>query len=205
MTKIIGKVAILLSGRGSNFEAIYRDSLKTGSNYKIVVVITDKRKAKGFETANQLNIPAFYVKPKDFPSKGDYEKHLISIFEKYGVNLICLAGFMRIISGVMIGQYRNRIINIHPSLLPAFPGLNAQKQALDSGATESGCTVHFVDEGMDSGPVIMQRKVQIIRGDSVESLSARILKEEHKLYPEVIRLFFYGKLKIKQRKVKILK
>ncbi len=199
-----GKIAVLLSGRGSNFEAIYKNSLLDDSNFKIVLVISDRKKAKGLETAIGHNIPALFIRPRDYSSKEEYEKHLISVLKENDVELICLAGFMRIISPTLIREYQNRIINIHPSLLPSFPGLDAQKQALDAGAEISGCTVHFVDEGVDSGPVIMQAKVNIKADDSEESLSARILKEEHRIYSEVIRLFFLNKLIIDGGKVKIL-
>jgi len=199
-----GKIAILLSGRGSNFEAIYENSNNGNSTFEISLVISDKKKAKGLETAKRFGIPTFFVRPRNFQSKKNYEQHLISLFEKYDIDLICLAGFMRIISPVLIRSYPNKIINIHPSLLPAFPGLNAQKQALNSKNGVSGCTVHFVDEGVDSGPIIMQESVEIEEGDNEESLSARILKAEHRIYSEVIKLFFQKKLKIKGRKVKIL-
>lgn len=199
-----GKIAVLLSGRGSNFEAIYKNSFTDDSNFKIALVISDRKKAKGLETAISLNIPALYIRPRDYPSKEEYEKHLITILKENDIELICLAGFMRIISPTLIRQYPNRIINIHPSLLPSFPGLDAQKQALNAGAEKSGCTVHFVDEGVDSGPVIMQAEVKIKTDDNEESLSTRILKEEHRIYSEVIRLFFLDKLIIDGEKVKIL-
>ncbi len=199
-----GKIAILLSGRGSNFEAIYKSSLKTDSTFEIAIVVSDKKKAKGLATARNLKIPSIYVKPRDYSSKAEYEKYLISIFEQYKIELICLAGFMRIISSVLIKKFPNRIINIHPSLLPDFPGIDAQKQALEAGKKISGCTVHFVDEGVDSGPIIMQSGVNIDKNDTVESLRSKILKEEHNIYSKVINLFFQNKLKIGDRRVKIL-
>ncbi len=199
-----GKIAVLLSGRGSNFEAIHKNSDKENSIFKISLVISDKKNAKGLKTSDKLGIPTFLVRPKDFKTKDEYEKYLITLFIKYEIDLICLAGFMRIISPVLIRSYPNKIINIHPSLLPSFPGLNAQKQAIDSGVKISGCTVHFVDEGIDSGPIIMQECVRIENGDDEESLSAKILKAEHRVYSEVIKLFFQKKLKINGRRVKIL-
>ncbi len=199
-----GKIAILLSGRGSNFEAIYKNSIIGDSPFEIAVVVSDKRKAKGLKTADDLGIPAYFIRPRDFSSKDEYEKNLIELFEKFKIDLVCLAGFMRIISPILIKKYPNRIINIHPSLLPLFPGLDAQKQALEAGAELSGCTVHFVDEGVDSGPAIMQASVGIKKNDSEESLSKRILIEEHRIYSEVIRLYFRNKLKIEGRRVKIL-
>ena len=199
-----GKVAILLSGRGSNFEAIYKNSIIGDSPFEIAVVVSDKRKAKGLKTAGDLGIPTRFIRPRDFSSKYEYEKNLIELFETFKIDLICLAGFMRIISPTLIKKYPNRIINIHPSLLPLFPGLDAQKQAIEAGAELSGCTVHFVDEGVDSGPVIMQASVEIEKNDSEESLSKKILIEEHSIYSEVIKLYFLKKLKIEGRRVKIL-
>jgi len=199
-----GKIAILLSGRGSNFEAIYKNSINGDSPFEIAVVVSDRRKAKGLKTADDLGIPAYLIRPRDFSSKDEYEKNLIELFEKLKIDLICLAGFMRIISPTLIKKYKGRIINIHPSLLPLFPGLDAQKQALEAGAKISGCTIHFVDEGVDSGPVIMQARVKVKTNDSVKSLSNRILREEHRIYSQVIRLYFLKKLKIEGRRVKIL-
>ncbi|MCK4890078.1 MAG: phosphoribosylglycinamide formyltransferase [Candidatus Aminicenantes bacterium] len=199
-----GKIAILLSGRGSNFEAIYKNSIRKDSLFEIAVVVSDKSKAKGLKTAGDLGIPTHFIRPRDFSSKDEYEKNLIELFETFKIDLICLAGFMRIISPTLIKKFPGRIINIHPSLLPLFPGLHAQKQALEAGAEISGCTVHFVDEGVDSGPVIMQASVGIEKDDSEESLSTRILIEEHRIYSEVIKLFFLNKLKIDGRTVKIL-
>lgn len=204
MDTIKGKVAVLLSGRGSNFEAIYNNSLKEKSNFQIEIVISDKKNARGLELADKLGIENYFISPRKFETKEHYEKYLIQLFEKKSVELICLAGFMRIISGVMINRYRNRILNIHPSLLPFFPGLNAQKQAIDCGAEVSGCTVHFVDEGIDSGPVIFQKTVNITNSDNEESLSTKILKEEHILYSKAIQLYFAQKLKIEGKKVTIL-
>jgi len=199
-----GRIAVFLSGRGSNFEAIYRNSLAENSNFRITLVISDKKRAKGLETAAALNIPALYVRPRHFTSREEYELHLIRLLKDHRIDLICLAGFMRIISPVLIRAFPHRIINIHPSLLPAFPGLDAQQQALDAGVEVSGCTVHFVDEGVDSGPVILQAQVHVEPGDTEDSLSRRILKEEHRIYSEAIGLFFDKKLKIEDGKVKIL-
>ncbi|MEN8155015.1 MAG: phosphoribosylglycinamide formyltransferase [Acidobacteriota bacterium] len=199
-----GKVAILLSGRGSNFEAIYNNSLKKDSNFQIEIVVSDKKKARGLELAEKFGIENHYIPPRKFETREHYEKHLIQLFEQKNIGLICLAGFMRIITGILIAGFRNRIMNIHPSLLPAFPGLNAQGQAIGYGAKISGCTVHFVDEGMDTGPIILQKDIKVMDNDDEDSLSIRILKEEHILYSKAIQLYFDQKLKIEGRKVTIL-
>ena len=169
------------------------------------VVISNKPNAKGLRIAKKLGINTEVIESKNFKgNRGQYDKKVIAVLKKYGVTprngLVCLAGFMRIISPEFIKKYKNRIINIHPALLPAFPGLDAQKQALDHGAKYSGCTVHFVDTGMDTGPIIIQAVVKIMEKDSVESLSKRILKEEHKIYPEAVNLFARKKIRVSGRK-----
>jgi len=199
-----GRIAIFLSGRGSNFEAIYNSSLRPDLNFKIVVVISDKKKALGLEKARTFNIPAFHVSPKKFDSRNEYEKYLVNILNENSVDLICLAGYMRIVGDELLNAFQNRIMNIHPALLPSFPGLHAQKQAFDHGVKVSGCTVHFVDPGVDTGPIILQKAVDVKNNDNEEKLSKRILSEEHKLYSEAIRLFFNQSLKISGRKVTIV-
>jgi len=169
------------------------------------VVISNKSNAKGLRIAKKLGINTEVIESKNFKgSRGQYDKKVIAALTKHGVTptngLVCLAGFMRIISPEFVKKYKNRIINIHPALLPAFPGLNSQKQALEHGAKYSGCTVHFVDLGMDSGPIIIQAVVKIKEKDTVESLSKRILKEEHRIYPEAVNLFARKKIKISGRK-----
>lgn len=200
-----GRVAIFLSGRGSNFVAIYNSSLKPDSNFRIVVVISDKKKALGLEKAREFNIPAYHVSPKKFDSKNEYENYLVSVLKGKSVDLICLAGYMRIVGDELLNKYTNKIMNIHPALLPSFPGLHAQQQAFDHGVKVSGCTVHFVDSGVDTGPIILQKAVEVKNDDTEEELSQRILAEEHKLYSEAIRLFFDNALKMTGRKVTILK
>ena len=199
-----GRVAVFLSGRGSNFESIYRATLKRDSNYKIAIVISDKKKARGLKRAKKFKLKNFYISPKLFKTKREYNRHIIKLLKINKVDLVCLAGFMRIIDPEFIEEYKNRIINIHPALLPSFPGLNAQKQAVDHGVKISGCTVHFVDPGIDTGPIILQKPVKIRSDDNEDTLSKRILKEEHKIYPEAIKLFFENRLKIDGRKVIIL-
>ncbi|EGG42202.1 phosphoribosylglycinamide formyltransferase [Candidatus Nitrosarchaeum limnium SFB1] len=169
------------------------------------IVISNKQDAKGLEIARKLGIKTEVIESKDFKgSRWEYDKKIISVLEKHGVTpkngLVCLAGFMRIISPEFVKKYKNRIINIHPALLPAFPGLDAQKQAIEYGSKYSGCTVHFVDSGVDTGPIILQSVVKIKKGDTEKTLSKRILAKEHQAYPDAIRLFAEKKIKISGRK-----
>jgi phosphoribosylglycinamide formyltransferase-1 len=169
------------------------------------VVISNKSDARGLKIAQKLGIKTEVIESKDFKgSRSDYDKKIISTLEKYGVTpkngLVCLAGFMRIISPEFVKKYKNRIINIHPALLPSFPGLDAQKQAIEYGAKYSGCTVHFVDSGVDTGPIILQLIVKVRKEDTEKTLSKRILAKEHQAYPEAIRLFAEKKIKISGRK-----
>ncbi len=169
------------------------------------IVISNKHDAKGLKTAEKLGVKIEIVESKGFKgTRAKYDKEIIAILTKYGVTqkngLVCLAGFMRIISPEFVKKYKNRIINIHPALLPAFPGLDSQKQALEYGAKVSGCSVHFVDSGMDTGPVIIQAVVKINEKDTEETLSKRILKEEHRIYPEAVNLFARKKIKISGRR-----
>lgn len=199
------KIGILLSGRGSNFQAIYQ-AIKSGfiENTEISVVISDKVDAKGLKFAEENGLNAVFVNPKEFASRIDFDRKLIEILKSFKVDLICLAGFMRIISEEFVNAFENRILNIHPSLLPSFPGLNAQKQALEYGVKFTGCTVHFVDAKVDNGPIVLQAVVDIKDDDTVESLSERILKQEHKIYPMAVKLFVEDKLRISGRRVSIL-
>jgi phosphoribosylglycinamide formyltransferase-1 len=197
-----GNVAVFLSGRGSNFEAIYKNSVKKNSNYNIVVVISDNPDAKGLKTADKANIPAFAIPRCNYKKKKDYENEILNILRNYKIDLICLAGYMRILGKTILKEYRGKIINIHPSLLPSFPGLNAQRQAIEYGVKISGCTVHFVDSGIDTGKIIAQTAVKVFPNDSVEELAKRILDEEHKLYPEIIRHFFNKKIFHNNKEIK---
>lgn len=202
-------LAMLISGRGSNMDAILA-AIKSGriGNAKPCIVISNKPEAAGLKIASEkYGIPT-KVMPSDGLKGWHYDQNIVTILHEHGVTpqsgLVCLAGFTRIISPEFVRQYRMRIMNIHPALLPAFPGLHAQKQALDYGVKVSGCTVHFVDEGMDSGPVILQKAVPVVEGDNEECLSARILEQEHELYPEAVRLFCEGRIKIEGRRVSII-
>jgi len=172
------------------------------------IVISNKQDAKGLKIAQKLGVKIEVIQSKGFKgTRAEYDKEIISILTKHGVTpkngLVCLAGFMRIISPEFVKKYKNRIINIHPALLPAFPGLDSQKQALEYGAKVSGCSVHFVDSGMDTGPVIIQAVVKINEKDTEESLSKRILKEEHRIYPEAVNLFARKKIKVSGRRTVI--
>lgn len=183
------RLAVLLSGRGSNFEAI-ADAVESGAipNAAIVAVISDVPEARGLERARRRGLPAFAVDRKKFASRREHEAELLRLLEEARPDLICLAGYMRVLSPDFVERFRGRIVNIHPALLPKFPGLHAQRQALEAGETVSGCTVHFVDEGTDTGPAILRRVVPILPGDTEDSLSERILVEEHRAYPEAIAL-----------------
>lgn len=194
------RIGILLSGRGSNFEAI-ADNIAAGRlEAEIASVISNRPEARGLETARERGLPALCI-----PSKGiareDYDRMVAAELKNRGVELVCLAGFMRLLSAELCRSFPMRILNIHPSLLPAFPGLDAQKQALDHGVKISGCTVHFVDEQLDAGPIILQAAVPVLDGDTVDSLSARILAEEHRIYSEAIRIVISGRWRIEGRRV----
>ncbi|AEE14259.1 phosphoribosylglycinamide formyltransferase [Thermodesulfobium narugense DSM 14796] len=193
------KVGVLASGRGSNFKAI----VQKVDSAEVKVLIVDNPGAKAIEIAKEFNIPYEVVDRKKFSNKLNFEKEITNILDSYKVELIALAGFMRILSPGFVEHFKWKIMNIHPSLLPSFPGLNAQKQALDYGVRVSGCTVHFVDAGTDTGPIILQAVVPVLDDDSPETLASRILKEEHKIYPFAISLFAQNRLVIDGRKVKI--
>jgi phosphoribosylglycinamide formyltransferase-1 len=179
------RLGILISGRGSNFVAI-ADAIAQGRlKAEIAVVISSKPEAPGLNLARERFLNAVTL-PSAGVTRENYDRLLVSELGRHRVDLVCLAGYMRLLGKEFIEAYRGRILNIHPSLLPAFPGLHAQRQALESGIRETGCTVHLVDEGLDSGPILKQATVPVLDGDTVESLSARILKEEHRIYPEAI-------------------
>lgn len=195
-----GRLAILLSGRGSNFVAI-ADSVASGRiDAEIAVVLSNRPDAPGLAIARERGLPAVAI-----PSKGmdreTYDRLLLEELAKYRTDLICLAGYMRLLSATFVRAYPQRILNIHPSLLPAFPGLDGQHQAVEYGVKISGCTVHFVDENLDSGPIVMQAAVPVLDDDTADSLAARILKEEHRIYSEAIELVLSGRYRIAGRRV----
>lgn len=194
------RLGILISGRGSNFEAIVRNIAAGALDASIAVVISNRPEARGLEIARDFGIEAVCI-----PSRGvdreTYDRLVLAELQKRNVELICLAGFMRLLSSVLIRAYPNRILNIHPSLLPAFPGLDAQQQALAHGVKISGCTVHFVDEELDAGAILFQTAVPVLDSDTADTLSARILSEEHRIYTEAIRLVLSGNFRIEGRRV----
>jgi phosphoribosylglycinamide formyltransferase-1 len=195
------RIAVLLSGRGTNFEAL-ADSIAAGRlpNAEIVLVVSNREGAPGVEKARERGIPARVI-----PSKGlereAYDRQVVAALEEARTDLVCLAGFMRLLSPYFVEQFRGRILNIHPSLLPAFPGLEAQRQALEHGVKFAGCTVHFVDENLDAGPIVLQAVVPIRDDDTPETLAARILDEEHRIYPEAARIVLEGRYRIEGRRV----
>ena len=201
-------VGILISGRGSNMEAILKAIKRKKIPINPAIVISNKPDVKGLKIAQKLGVKTEIIESKGFKgSRLEYDKKIISVLVKNGVTqkngLVCLAGFMRIISPEFVKKYKNRIINIHPALLPSFPGLDAQKQAIKYGSKYSGCTVHFVDSGIDSGPIILQKAVKVLDSDTKKTLSKRILAKEHQAYPEAIRLFAENKIKLSGGKTKI--
>jgi phosphoribosylglycinamide formyltransferase-1 len=198
------KVGVLVSGRGSNLQAII-DNIEQGFlSAEIAVVISDQADAFALERARKHHIPAIQVSSKGYKGKREeYDALLVKELQEHGVELVCLAGFMRIITNTLVNAFPDRIMNIHPALLPSFPGLHVQKAAIEHGVKFSGCTVHFVDEGMDTGPIIIQAVVPVLDNDTEDALSARILKQEHRIYSRAIQLFAEGKLTVKDRRVSV--
>lgn len=199
-------IAVFISGRGSNFIALH-ENIKTGviKNAEISVVFSNKEDALGLDYARKENIPVIVIPSKDYKDRHEYDNLIVKSLKPYNIGLICLAGYMRIVTDELISAYENKIINIHPALLPSFKGLNAQKQAVEYGVKFSGCTVHFVDGGMDSGAVILQKVVEVYDDDTEETLSERILKQEHIAYSEAVSLITDGKIELSGRKVTIRK
>mgnify|MGYP000848132588 CR=1 FL=1 len=198
------RCVVLASGRGSNLQSLLDVICQKQVDASIVAVLSNKEKAQALERARKLGIPDFWINPQGYPDKKAFEGALLEIIRTYQADIILLAGFMLVLSPFFIQQARVPIINIHPALLPAFPGLHAQRQALEYGVRYSGCTVHFVDEGVDSGPIILQAVVPVLPEDTEETLSQRILVEEHRLYPRVLQLLCAGRIACRGRKVMIL-
>ena len=194
-------LGVLASGRGSNLQAILDATVAPGFPARVAVVVSDHEGAQALGRARARGVPAVWLNPKDFGDRAAYDVALAGVLEAHGVGLVCLAGFMRILGPAFVRAWAGRILNVHPALLPAFPGLAAQRQALAYGVRLAGATVHFVDEGVDTGPIVQQASVPVHPDDTEESLSARILVEEHRLYPEAIRLFAERRLAIVGRRV----
>ena len=201
------RVAVLASGRGSNLQAII-DAIEAGQvQAQIVAVISNKKDAVALDRARKHGLPELFVDPKPFAGQPDsreaYDRVLLEVLQQQHVELVLLAGYMKIVTAVLVNAFANRMMNIHPSLLPSFPGLEVQKKAIDWGCKLAGCTVHFVTEGLDEGPIIVQAAVPVLDSDTPEALAARILEQEHKIYPQAVQLFAEGCLKVNGRQVQI--
>jgi len=197
----IPSIGVLVSGSGTNLQALI-DARESGSlPARIACVISNRTDAFALERAKKHGIPAIHLDHRSFAGRDQYDAALVNLLGEHGVDLVVLAGFMRIVTPVLLNAFPNAVMNIHPALLPAFPGLHAQQQALEYGVKVTGCTVHFVDAGTDTGPIIIQAVVPVLEGDSVESLSNRIQIEEHRIYPEAVRLFAEGRLRVEGRRV----
>jgi phosphoribosylglycinamide formyltransferase-1 len=199
------RVAVLASGRGSNLQAVI-DAIEAGTvQAKIVAVISNMKEAPALERARRHGLSGLFVDPKPYAGRPDsreaYDRELLDVLRRHDVELVLLAGYMKIVTTVLVEAFANRMMNIHPSLLPSFPGLDVQKKAIEWGCKLAGCTVHFVTEGVDEGPIILQAAVPILDEDRPETLAARILQQEHKIYPRAVQLFAEGRLQIEGRRV----
>jgi phosphoribosylglycinamide formyltransferase-1 len=196
-------VGVLASGRGSNLQALLDAGSRPDYPARVVVVVSDREDARALARARAAGVCSLFVNPKDHGDRPAYDAVLTKTLEHHEVGLVCLAGFMRILSPAFVRAWQGRLMNIHPSLLPAFPGLHAQRQALHHGVRIAGATVHFVDEGVDTGPIVLQAAVPVEATDTEETLAARILIEEHRIYPEAVRLFAEGRLHVTGRQVSV--
>jgi phosphoribosylglycinamide formyltransferase-1 len=194
------RLGVLASGRGSNLQALLDACAAPGFPARVALVIAD-RQAPALERARAAGVPALLVSPKDHADRAAHDAAVDAALREAGVGLVCLAGYLRVLGASFVRSWAGRILNVHPSLLPAFPGLYAQRQALDRGVKITGATVHVVDEGVDTGPIVLQAAVSVAEGDTEESLAARILVEEHRIYPEAVRLFAEGRARIAGRRV----
>jgi len=197
------RIGVLASGRGSNFEAIARAVESGFIPATLAVLVTDRPDARAVDIARAHGIEPLALDAREYPGRDAHEKAVIGALEERGIGLVCLAGYMRLLSGAFVGHFEGRLLNIHPSLLPAFPGLHAQRQALRHGVKLAGATVHFLDEGVDTGPIVLQAAVPVSEDDTEETLSERILAEEHRIYPEAVRLFAEGRLSLEGRRVRV--
>jgi phosphoribosylglycinamide formyltransferase-1 len=199
-----GRVAVFLSGRGSNFMAI-REAIGRGAiDAEIALVLSNKVDAPGLLKAREWGLETLFLDPKLFASREDYDRAIIGEVQARRIDLVCLAGYMRVLTPALCDAFKYRIVNIHPALLPSFPGLHVQQKAIDWGVRFSGCTVHFVAAEVDMGPIILQAIVPVLQDDTEETLAARILVEEHRIYPEAVRLYFEGRVEVRGRRVFIL-
>lgn len=198
------RIGVLLSGGGTNLQALINACRDGNFPARIAVVISNHPKAYGLKRAQQNNLPTVVVEQNHYLNREHFDQALREVLDHAGVDLICLAGFMRILSSSFVQHYQGRLLNIHPSLLPAFPGLNVHQKALDAGVRFSGATVHFVDEGVDTGPIVIQAVVPVLQDDNAEHLAKRILKQEHRIYPMAVRLFAEDRLRISGKQVTIL-
>ncbi len=199
-----GRVAVFLSGRGSNFMAI-REAVQRGAiSADISLVFSNKADAPGLVKAREGGLETLFLDPKLFATREDYDRAIIGELERRRIDLICLAGYMKVLTPGLCDAFKHRIVNIHPALLPSFPGLHVQQKAIDWGVRFSGCTVHFVAAEVDMGPIILQAVVPVLQDDTEETLAARILVEEHKIYPEAVGLYFEGRIEVRGRRVFVL-
>jgi phosphoribosylglycinamide formyltransferase-1 len=194
------RIAVLISGRGSNLQSIIDAASSGHLDATVALVISDRAEAAGLARARDAGIDARWINPRDYADREDYERAVVEALKGRGVDLICLAGYMRLVGAVLLDAFPNRILNIHPSLLPAFPGLHAQQQALEHGVRVTGATVHFVTPELDNGPIVLQAAVPVLNGDTLETLSSRILIEEHRIYPEAIQIVLQGRWTIDGRR-----
>lgn len=199
-----GRLAVFLSGRGSNFMAL-REAVRRGDiDAEVGLVFSNKADAPGLTKAKEWGLETLSLDPKSFPAREDYDRAIIGEVERRGIDLICLAGYMKVLTPGLCDAFKYRIVNIHPALLPAFPGLHVQQKAIDWGVRFSGCTVHFVAAEVDMGPIILQAVVPVLQDDTEETLAARILVEEHRIYPRAVGLYFEGRIEVRGRRVFIL-
>ncbi|MGE3622472.1 MAG: phosphoribosylglycinamide formyltransferase [Bdellovibrionales bacterium] len=197
------KTAILISGRGSNMKALIDAARQPGYPARIAVVVSNIRDAEGLAIARAAGIPIEVINHRSYLSREEFERELDAKLNQYGVQMVCLAGFMRILTSWFVDRWRDRLINIHPSLLPAYPGLDTHKRALEAGDKQAGCTVHFVRADVDHGPIIAQAAVPVEPGDTEETLAARVLKEEHRIYPQTLRMIAEGRVNVFEEHVLI--
>lgn len=200
-----GRVAVFLSGRGSNFMALREAAAGGAIDAEIALVLSNKAEAPGLLQAREWGLETLFLDPKLFASREDYDRAVIGEIERRRIDLVCLAGYMRVLTPVLCDAFPYRIVNIHPALLPSFPGLHVQQKAIDWGVRFSGCTVHFVAAEVDMGPIILQAAVPVLQDDTEETLAARILVEEHKIYPEAVKLYFEGRIEVRGRRVFVLR